>query len=229
MRLTADLVDKSASFINAVHERELDLRGNRIPAIENFGVVKDAYDTIDLTDNEIRRLENFPKMLRLKSLFCSSNQIVSVNQEVGQKLASLEMLVLNNNKISEFEELDGLKECKTLRYLSLLDNPITKKPHYRLTVISQLPQLRCLDFRKVSQAEREAADELVTGKSSAKPTAAKGRGRRAAVKTAEAAPAAKRQKLSAAEREKIKAQIAAADNFEEVSRLEKILETGYNL
>lgn len=28
MRLTADLIERSASFINAVDDRELDLRGN---------------------------------------------------------------------------------------------------------------------------------------------------------------------------------------------------------
>lgn len=173
-------------------------------------------------------------MLRLKTLLISSNQLCRVEAEVGEKLLALETLVLNNNKISEFEELDGLVGCKTLRYLSLLDNPITKKAHYRLTLISKLPQLRCLDFRKVSQAEREAAEELLTGTATAKPAATKtGRGRRAAASKSSAVadvPAAKRQKLlSVEERERIKEQIAAADNFEEIARLEKILETGYNL
>jgi hypothetical protein len=29
-------------------------RGFKIPAIENMGVLQDSYDTIDLSDNEIR-------------------------------------------------------------------------------------------------------------------------------------------------------------------------------
>lgn len=207
-----------------------DCAGNRIPAIENFGAVRDGYDTIDLTDNEIRRLENFPRMTRLKTLLLSNNQLAKVEPEVAEKLLSLETLVLNNNKITEFEDLEGLAGCRKLQYLSLLDNAITKKPHYRLTLISRLPQLRCLDFRKITLAEREAAAGRAPPAAEAADGAAR-KGRAGARSQAAAeAPAAKRQKtLSDKEIAKIKQQIAAADSFEEIARLEKILETGYSL
>src|SRR5690606_3410761 len=156
------------------------------------------------TDNEIIKLENFPKMKRLKTLLISSNQIVRVEPEVAEKLIALETLVLNNNKISEFEDLDGLVGCKALRYLSLMENAITKKPHYRLTVISKLPQLRCLDFRKVTQAEREAAEELFTSASGTGKS--KSRSRKAGAGADVEEPKSKRQKLSEKEIEKIKDQ-----------------------
>lgn len=169
-------------------------------------------------------------MLRLKNLFVSSNQICMVTEEVATKLVALETLVLNNNKIGEFEEIEGLKGCAKLQYMSLMDNPITKKPHYRLTLISMLPQLRCIDFRKVTRAERDAARDLLDGGSTdakAKPT--RGHKVPAAAKKEASAPAAKRKKLNAKEIAKIKAEIVAADSVEEISRLEKILESGYNL
>lgn len=229
MRLTADLIERSASFMNACRERELDLRGNRIPAIENFGAIRDQYDTIDLTDNEIRKLENFPKMTRLRTLLISSNQITRVEPEVSEKLAALEMIVLNNNNIVEFEDvIEGLEGCKSLRYLSLMDNPLTKKPHYRLTVISRLPQLRCLDFRKVTQSEREAAQELLASHDGK--TLKRGRKPAASGSSAEEGSKSKRQKkLDAAEIAKIKEQIEGAESMEEIARLEKILETGYSI
>ena len=34
---------------------------------------------------------------------------------------------------------------------SLLRNPVTNKPHYRLYVIHKLPQIRVLDFQRVKQ------------------------------------------------------------------------------
>ncbi|KAI7731874.1 hypothetical protein M8C21_032238 [Ambrosia artemisiifolia] len=57
VRLTADLIWKSPHFFNALRERELDLRGNKIPVIENLGATEDQFDTIDLSDNEIERVE----------------------------------------------------------------------------------------------------------------------------------------------------------------------------
>ncbi len=38
------------AFINPVKERELDLRGLKIPLIENLGVTQDQFDSIDLCD-----------------------------------------------------------------------------------------------------------------------------------------------------------------------------------
>ena len=40
MRLTAEVIDHSCSFVNAIKDRELDLRSNKIPAIENLGATK---------------------------------------------------------------------------------------------------------------------------------------------------------------------------------------------
>lgn len=37
-------------------------------------------------------------------------------------------------------------------FLSLLDNPVTRKDNYRLYVIFTMPQLRFLDFRRVKDA-----------------------------------------------------------------------------
>ena len=55
-------------------------RGYKIPVIENLGAALDQYDTIDFSDNEIRKLDGFPFMNRVKSLMMNNNRIVrSVN------------------------------------------------------------------------------------------------------------------------------------------------------
>ena len=54
MKLTAELLAQCDSSINTLKERELDLRGFKIPAIENLGASRDLNDTIDLTDNDVR-------------------------------------------------------------------------------------------------------------------------------------------------------------------------------
>jgi len=54
--------------MNPVKDYELDLRGYKVPVIENLGATLDQFDTIDLTDNEIRKLDGFPLLNRLSTL-----------------------------------------------------------------------------------------------------------------------------------------------------------------
>jgi len=66
-RITPDLVSCSPQFTNPMREREIKLRANKIPAIENLGATQDQFDTIDLSDNEIRKLEvTWPLFLMLE-------------------------------------------------------------------------------------------------------------------------------------------------------------------
>ncbi|KAK4436729.1 U2 small nuclear ribonucleoprotein A' [Sesamum alatum] len=160
VRLTADLIWKSPHFFNAIRERELDLRGNKIAVIENIGATEDQFDTIDLSDNEIVKLENFPHLNRLGTLLMNNNRITRINPNLGEYLPKLHTLVLTNNRLTNLVEIDPLASLPKLQFLSLLDNNITKKPNYRLYVIHKLKSLRVLDFRKVKQKERVEAKNL---------------------------------------------------------------------
>jgi len=164
MRLTAELVSRAVSLVNTLKQRELDLRGHKIPMIENLGATEDQYDCIDLSDNEIRKLENFPLLKRLVTLLLSNNRIQRIGPALNESLPQLEMLVLTNNNLTQLPDLDPLAALNgSLRYLSLLDNPVTKKPHYRLYVIHKLPRLRVLDFKKVKYQERKDAEKVFGG------------------------------------------------------------------
>jgi U2 small nuclear ribonucleoprotein A' len=153
-RLTADLVQRAPSFINPVKERQLDLRGKMISAIENLGTTQDQFDTIDFSDNEIEKLENFPLLQRLQTIFLNNNHISKIVAGLGESLPKLDTLILTNNRLVNLHDIDPLAEITTLKTLSLLDNVITKKPHYRLYIIHKLPTLRLLDFKKIKQKER---------------------------------------------------------------------------
>jgi U2 small nuclear ribonucleoprotein A' len=161
MRLTVELIQQSPQFLNPVNDRELDLRGHKIAAIENLGVTRDSFDTIDLSDNEIRRLDNLPQMNRLKNLIINNNRLESIEPNLGSKLPSLESLIMSKNNFRESEPLgDALKHFRKLHSLSLMDNPVTKKEHYRLYIIYHVPSLKFLDFIKVKRQEREQAQKL---------------------------------------------------------------------
>jgi len=76
---------------------------------------------------------------------------------INDSLPNLETLILTNNNITRLEDIDALIGFKKLKTLSLLDNPITKRPGYRNYVIHKIPTLKLLDFRKVKVKERDEA------------------------------------------------------------------------
>ena len=51
------------------------IQGYKIGLIENLGSTLNQFDTIDFTDNDIRRLDGFPFLPKIKSLLFSNNKI----------------------------------------------------------------------------------------------------------------------------------------------------------
>jgi len=160
MMLTADLILSSPAFINPVQDRELDLRGNKLSVIENLGATQDQYDTLNLNDNDIQKLEGFPLLKRLKSIYISNNRVSRIAPRFGQNLPSLDTLIMSFNKIESLQELDNLSDLKNLRVISLEKNPVASKPNYRLYLISKLPRIKLIDFKKVRPKEKQEAKRL---------------------------------------------------------------------
>uniref|UniRef100_T1J0P1 Probable U2 small nuclear ribonucleoprotein A' n=1 Tax=Strigamia maritima TaxID=126957 RepID=T1J0P1_STRMM len=164
VKLTPELIQQSGQYINAIRDRELDLRGYKIPIIENLGATLDQFDTIDLSDNDIRKVDGFPLLRRLKSLLLNNNRIVRVAEDLQETLPSLESLILTNNLIQDLNDLDPLVTVKSLRCLSLVKNPVINRRHYREYLIYKLPQLTLLDFKKIKMKERDEANKLFKSK-----------------------------------------------------------------
>jgi U2 small nuclear ribonucleoprotein A' len=233
MRLTVELVEGAAQYIHpATRDRELDLRGYKIPVIENMGSTRDQFDSIDFSDNEIRKLENFPLLKRITKLLFNNNRITIIQDKLDQSLPNLSWLILTNNDIKELADIDALACLTKLQCLSLLNNPITTKKHYRLYVINKLPTVRILDFRKVKLREREEAEKLFKGKKG-KALVAEIEKQKTSVFVPGEAPisesngqTAKQAQRTPAEVEAIKAAIAKATTFEEIERLKQQLTSG---
>uniref|UniRef100_A0A0E9WZ34 U2A'/phosphoprotein 32 family A C-terminal domain-containing protein n=1 Tax=Anguilla anguilla TaxID=7936 RepID=A0A0E9WZ34_ANGAN len=226
VKLSAELIEQAAQYTNPVRDRELDLRGYKIPVLENLGATLDQFDTIDFSDNEIRKLDGFPLLKRLKTLLMNNNRICRIGEGLEHTLPSLKELVLTNNNIQELGDLDPLASIKTLTLLSLLRNPVTNKRHYRLYVINKIPQIRVLDFQKVKLKERQEAERMFKGKRGAQ--LAKDIAKRTKTFTPGAALQAEKKKAgpSPADVEAIKNAIANATSLAEVERLKGLLQSG---
>lgn len=205
--------------------------------IENLAVTRDAFETIDLSDNDLRKVDNLPTLKRLGTLLLSNNQITRL-EIPSEKLPNLQMLILNNNRIEDVSQIiggstsptpipvSGLKGLNKLRYLSLIDCPVTRTPHFRLAIIHHLPQLKVLDFRKITMGERKAAAKMF--KSKKRPAVAFPESAVAPEDEEEVATlTGKRGKLSDEDRKRIEDALAKASTLEEIRHLERILETGH--
>jgi U2 small nuclear ribonucleoprotein A' len=238
MKLTADVIQISPCYINPLKERQLELRYNKIPAIENLGATLDQYDAIDLSDNDIRRMENFPLMRRLRSLLMANNRVSRIAAHLEESLPHLETLILTHNSLTNLLDVDPLATLNSLRYVSFMDNPVCRVPNYRLYVIHRLPFVRILDFKKVKAYERDEAKRMfegTTGKrlmdaiqnkthdDSTRAEEIDGE------KIEEEVKPHKRTKLGLNESEisRIQEAIRNAKSLDEVTRLERILKQGY--
>ncbi|KAL0223457.1 hypothetical protein P9112_002847 [Eukaryota sp. TZLM1-RC] len=160
MRLTAELIKASPQFWNPLKVRELNLRGHRIPSIENLAATLDQFRLIDLTDNSLRSLEGFPTLKNLEMLFLTNNRITTISPTLSDKLPNLTTIILTGNQIATVESLIPLTTLSQLSEVSLLNNPVVSQPDYRLCVIAMLPRVKILDFVKVTTKERIAAREI---------------------------------------------------------------------
>lgn len=228
MKLTADFILQCAQYTNALKDRELDLRGYKIAVIENLGATLDQFDCLDLSDNDIRKLDGFPLLKRLKTLLLNNNRICRIAEGLEQPLPSLETIVLTNNNMQELRELDTLQTIKTLTSLSLLRNPVTNRPHYRLYVINKLPQLKVLDFQRVKQREREAAKRMFSGRRGQVVNGDKAKKAKTFVPGAPAPGMKEVRKPPEPSRDvtAIKAAIANATTLQEMQKLEMMLKSG---
>ncbi|KIV92512.1 hypothetical protein PV10_03803 [Exophiala mesophila] len=236
MRLTADLINNSLSYLNPIKERELDLRGHKIPTIENLGVAG-PQDAIDFTDNDISSLSGFPLSPRLNTLLLARNRIQSVDKRIAEQVPNLTTLVLSGNHVKELADLDGLSALGSLRHLSLLDNPVVRKEHYRSYLIWSVPSLRFLDFQRVRDAEREQAKELLGTREEPTELARKIKGIKSTAQSFTVGAATNgdsdsgarkgvRTQLTDSEKKRVQEMIKNAKSLAEITRIEKDLAEG---
>jgi U2 small nuclear ribonucleoprotein A' len=121
--------------------------GFKIPHIENLGVTNDEYEVIDLSDNEITRIENLPLLKHLTTLLLSNNKINKIAVELNRNAPAMESLV------SDVHNSKWEKSHATFRRLLMLTLFAGILHHFhfrqiltnnRLSSLSSLDPLACL-------------------------------------------------------------------------------------
>ena len=133
------------------------------------------FDVWDLSDNHLMWLDGLafpprpvastsapaaPAATRLSTLILHNNRIHRISVGTARSLASsLHTLLLHHNQIQCLPDLLPLRELHNLERLSLVGNPVTQERDYRVATIAMCgPKLKLLDFNRVLQHERVAAE-----------------------------------------------------------------------
>ena len=157
MRLNSDLISKTQQYLNPLNQFYIDLRGYKIPYVENLAATNDQFECIDLTENEISKLDELPQLKRLESILLSNNRISQIESNFGEMCPKLDTLILTNNRLAKLSDIDEIASCKTLVRLTLTGNMVANLQNYRLYTIHKIPTLKSLDYSNITQKERDAA------------------------------------------------------------------------
>ncbi|GIQ85849.1 hypothetical protein KIPB_007588 [Kipferlia bialata] len=163
MRLAPAVFDTAPRYMAAIGDVTLDLTNLRVSTLDNMATWPTDYESIDLSHNLITRLRIFPPMARLKTLYLSDNLIADADEGWAKSVSStLSTIRMCRNRVSSFSALHRILGPNPARIetLSLHANPITGVQHYREWVIYMCPNLRVLDWQKVTSKLRAEANRV---------------------------------------------------------------------
>jgi len=87
-------------------------------------------EILNLSKNQIKRIENLTPQQNLRELNLAYNQIENI---FGlDQIPLLSVINLSYNKIADIKELRNLQNIKSLRILFLEGNPICNHPYFSL-------------------------------------------------------------------------------------------------
>jgi len=141
---------------NCRHLKNLSLSFNNITKISGLNNL--PLKQVDLSNNDLRKIENLEQLKYLQYINLSCNKIRSLNGLQDHHL--LEEINLDSNEILDISEMRYLRNLNLLRILNFNGNPIQNMDDYRLSVLFKLSKLVELDTLHVTAENKSAAMNL---------------------------------------------------------------------
>lgn len=154
----------------------LDLHSNNIRKLEGLETLNELR-VLNLAGNHIQIVENVSALTSLTELNLRRNNVYKIHEL--DRLPALQRLFLSHNNINDIDNMMCLFRMKMLLELSLDGNPICDNAMalkgnenndmksdvggvlepFRLKLIYNIKSLRYLDLKKITDEERQAANE----------------------------------------------------------------------
>ncbi|XP_033127151.1 leucine-rich repeat-containing protein 51-like [Anneissia japonica] len=120
--------------------------------------------SLKFNNNALTDMNNFEPVVEglllkpdeLLWLDLSMNDLTNIDPVILM-FKNLKMLYLHGNGISDHNQVDKLAAFPNLITLTLHGNPLENEPGYRQLILAKLPNLRSLDFSRVTKADRANA------------------------------------------------------------------------
>lgn len=150
--------------------KHLNLMGCGLENLPDLACLKSQLEVLVLSYNNIQSINHaLVGLSKLRSLDLSFNQIARL--EHLEQCEGLQSLEVNSNQLQAFEDVEYLGRTfrgRALRHVDLRKNALCDTKRYRLHVLQHLPMLECLDQQQVAKDETLSAQQLMTKLSSAK-------------------------------------------------------------
>jgi len=122
---------KFPKFTDEIRDRILKLKEVGVLTLNNCG---------------LESLDNFPKLTGLVRLELVQNKFSgSELAKLVDKVPNLQMLIVGDNDIKEYSDIEALAKLKELMSLELANTPLSEKDDYRERVFKLFPSLEALD------------------------------------------------------------------------------------
>lgn len=135
----------------------LDLHGNKISDINNLNHLSELR-VLNLAGNDIVHVNNLDGMRSLAELNLRRNKIITVSEI--NLLPNLQRLFLSFNCIQSFVDISCLSQSVALSELSLDGNPFALEVSYKHIILKNIPNLRQLDMKRISEEDKRVANVI---------------------------------------------------------------------
>jgi Leucine-rich repeat len=149
-------IGRIENLVGFARLEKLCLDNNLIEEIINLGQLK-SLKWLDLSFNKIRKIQGIDQLKNLEDLSLYCNKISTI--EGLDQCTNLQCLSLGNNRIESLEQVIKLRQIRSLKMLTLANNPVENNPEYRMTVLAYVDSLQYLDYAMIDKADKLAAKE----------------------------------------------------------------------
>ncbi|KAF9806727.1 hypothetical protein SFRURICE_011431 [Spodoptera frugiperda] len=140
--------------------RKLTLAHNLIEKIEHLDLLV-GLNELDLSFNKIEKIENLDALVNLEVLTLFHNKIRKL--ENLDALENLLVFSIGDNKIEDYKEMSYLRRFRKLRSVSFKGNPCCDDPMSYQFLKSALSRVTYLDYKIVTEEERESGRAMFRG------------------------------------------------------------------
>lgn len=155
------------SYLHGKDDEPRQQGQKKLPAKTEDG--KYSTTTLKMNNNLLQEWKGFAQFLtdvlaspqELYWLDLSFNYLIKID-EIILTFPNIKILYLHGNAIEDAKEIDKLAQLPHLISITLHGNPVESDPGYRQRVLSKLPNLKALDFSRITKADREKSQVYVS-------------------------------------------------------------------